>query len=61
MYPEKWGGERCDEVLKMKKKYFYIIVILILLTIAFLYFGYEKGVSTGSWGRNRTIEWEFIF
>lgn len=41
----------------MKKKIF--IVVLVILLLSLLLVEYQKGEVIGTWGRNRTINWEW--
>ncbi|MFC7346156.1 hypothetical protein ACFQO9_05400 [Chryseobacterium zhengzhouense] len=41
----------------MKKKIF--IVILVILILSLLLVEYQKGEVIETWGRNRTINWEW--
>ncbi|WP_262892923.1 hypothetical protein [Kaistella flava (ex Peng et al. 2021)] len=40
----------------MKKKYWYIVLVVIIILL-FIALFYGKIIRVGSWGYNRTIQW----
>ncbi|WPO92323.1 hypothetical protein [Chryseobacterium sp. HR92] len=45
----------------MKKKKIYILIIVTIVLLFIFFAEYKVGTETGSWGRNRTINWGWNF
>ncbi|CAD0220500.1 hypothetical protein KYG33_08585 [Chryseobacterium sp. D764] len=45
----------------MQKKKLYILIAVFIAVLLMFFTEYEVGTETGSWGRNRTINWGWNF